>query len=98
MGNGSGPRVGQDLEEVISDLSRVSLDTNVCIYFLQQTEPWFEPSARVFASARQGHIGVEVSSIVQMELLVRPLFQRDFDEEQRVIDLTERTAGVVTTL
>jgi hypothetical protein len=33
-----------------------------------------------------------------MELLVRPLARGDLDEEQRVIDLTERTVGVGTTL
>ena len=98
MGNGFGPRVGEDISKVVSAFPRVSLDTNTCIYFLQRKDPWFGPSATLFARARQARLALEICSIVQMELLVRPLARGDLDEEQRVIDLTERTAGVGTTL
>ena len=58
--------------------------------------PWFEPSADLFARARRGSLRIELSAVVQLELLVGPLAQSNVDEQQDVLDLTERTVGVAT--
>ena len=97
MGNGSGPRVAEDFPQVIARFPRVSVDTNVCIYFLGQVRPWFDACATVFEHAAARRTRIELCGIVQLELLVGTFARPDSNERRRIVDLTERTNGIVTT-
>jgi predicted nucleic acid-binding protein len=75
---------------------RLNLDTNVAIYHLG-AEPRYAKLVRgLFRLAIEGEAEIIFSAIVQMELMVGPLKQGDFEMAERVLDLTERHPGVMT--
>jgi len=89
--------VAEDFPQVIARFPRVSVDTNVCIYFLGQVRPWFDACATVFEHAAARRTRIELCGIVQLELLVGTFARPDSNERRRIVDLTERTNGIVTT-
>lgn len=62
----------------IAPLQRVAFDTNALIYLFEDHLPHADLVAAVLGRVEQGHALGVVSTIVEMELLVRPLRQRDF--------------------
>lgn len=69
---------------------RVALDTSACIYFLGGVEPWDGMVRTIVERARDADVELELSSIVQFELLVRPLRERNQAEIDRVMMFTDR--------
>ena len=60
-------------ENQISSLRRVAFDTNALIYFLEAIEPYEPYIARAVANLEAGQTLGFVSSVVEMELLVKPI-------------------------
>lgn len=75
-------------------MRRVSVDTNACVYFLNEIEPWQGCARRLFAKAGDGALLVELSAIVRLELLVKPYKERNAAEMRRVVRLMEETRGI----
>jgi predicted nucleic acid-binding protein len=64
----------------LQDLSpylRASLDTNVVIYALEDVEPFKELTQHLLERMEQGVMTGTVSTVVEAELLVKPLRERD---------------------
>lgn len=80
----------------ISRQRRLSVDTNVAIYHLGAEPRYGQLVTGLFRLAMNGDVEIVFSAIVQMELMVGPLKQGDFDTVERVIDLTERHPNVLT--
>lgn len=62
----------------IAGLRRVAFDTNALIYLFEDREPQVDLVAAVLGRVEGGHALGIVSTIVEMELLVRPLREQDF--------------------
>ena len=62
----------------IAGLRRVAFDTNALIYLFEGQEPHADLVAAVLGRVEGGHALGIVSTVVEMELLVRPLRQQDF--------------------
>ena len=75
----------------------VAFDTCAVLYYLGEVAPWFELVDPIIETALDGRRSIHMSSIVQLELLVRPIRVGDQQEAQRVLALTEREQGVVLT-
>jgi len=75
---------------------RICLDTNVAIYHLGAEPRYARLVTGLFRLAMNGDVEIVFSAIAQMELMVGPLKQGDFDTVERVIDLTERHPNVFT--
>ena len=82
--------------DAISGRKAVTLDTNACIYYLDEREPFAELVASVIDLASTGSIEVMLSAIVQLELLVRPYALGNQMLIKRVIEFTEEHAGIRT--
>lgn len=61
----------------VAGLRRIAFDTNALIYLFEEREPHSDLVATALERVEQGHALGVVSTIVEMELLVRPLRQRD---------------------
>ncbi len=81
-------------EELTRGAQRVALDTSACIYFLGNRRPWVRMMRSVIALAQDRKCDLELSSIVQLELLVRPIRERSEAEIERVMTFTERGPNV----
>ena len=62
----------------IAGLQRLAFDTNALIYLFEGREPHADLVAAMLGRVEGGHALGIVSTIVEMELLVRPLRQQDF--------------------
>lgn len=60
-------------ENQLSSLRRVAFDTNALIYFLEDIGPYAPYVAQAVASVEAGQALGLVSSVVEMELLVKPI-------------------------
>ena len=60
-----------------SSLRKVAFDTNALIYYLERTEPYFEHVAMVITLMEAGQIAGVISTVAEMELLVKPMRDRD---------------------
>ena len=69
-------RIDQWLEDVRA-YRRVSLDTNVVIYALEDVSPYSRLALHVLRFMARGYIAGIVSTVVEAEVLVRPLRDRD---------------------
>ncbi len=61
----------------ISSVRRIGFDTNALIYFLEGRQPYYQYVAQVVAMLEDGRARGYVSTIVEMELLVKPMRERD---------------------
>ena len=61
----------------VAGLQRVAFDTNALIYLFEGHEPHTGLVAAALGRVEQGHAVGIVSTIVELELLVRPLRQQD---------------------
>lgn len=73
--------------------SRVCLDTNAIIYHLHRTEPYFEVVEELFGALQKGSKLAVVSTVTELELLVRPIRQDD-RWELRQVRLILESAGM----
>ncbi|MHB8376582.1 MAG: type II toxin-antitoxin system VapC family toxin [Dehalococcoidia bacterium] len=74
----------------------VALDTNACIYYLRGEAPLADLLAPLMERAAAGSLNIALSALVQLELLVRPYRMGDPMLIRRVLQFTERHAGIVT--
>jgi predicted nucleic acid-binding protein len=77
-------------EEVVRGARRVALDTCACIYFLGAVAPHDELVRSIVEQARDRALEIELSAIVQFELLIRPLREQNQAEVERVMMFTDR--------
>ena len=81
------------LTEALRPYGRIALDTNICVYFLQQ-----EPTRFALVSELMMLFGQRVElclpDIVRLELLIHPYRTGDFDEMASVRGLLERGSPV----
>lgn len=73
---------------------RVALDTSACIYFLGSVSPHVELVRGVVERAADRAIELELSAVVQLELLVRPMRTQDQAEIDRVMIFSERSPNL----
>lgn len=64
-------------ENHIRSLRRIGFDSNALIYFLEGRQPYYEYVAQVVAMLERGQARGYVSTIVEMELLVKPMREGD---------------------
>ena len=64
-------------ENHIRSVRRISFDSNALIYFLEGRQPYYEYVAQVVAMLEEGRAMGYVSTIVVMELLVKPMREED---------------------
>jgi predicted nucleic acid-binding protein len=72
----------------------VNLDTNALVYYLEDRRPYADLMEAVFRRVSGGELEAVMSSIAQMELLVKPIRERDLEAMGEVIEFTERTANL----
>jgi predicted nucleic acid-binding protein len=78
----------------LSTCRRVNLDTSALIYYLEDRRPYSDLMEAVFRLVSSGEMEAVVSSIAQMELLVKPIRERHLEVVGEVIEFTERTANL----
>jgi predicted nucleic acid-binding protein len=81
-------------EEAIRSAHRVALDTSACIYFLGSVAPHVGLVRRVVERAAERALELELSAIVQLELLVRPMRTQNQAEIDRVMMFTDRSPNL----
>ena len=70
-------------QDQLSMLRRVAFDSNALIYFLDDSEPYASLVAEAIAMMEEGRgVGV-VSTVVEMEILVKPIRERDAGARDR---------------
>ena len=74
----------------------VSLDTNACIYYLTGKPRLADLVAALVERAAAGSLSIVLSAVVQLELLVGPYQTGDAALIRRMLQFTERHAGIVT--
>ena len=78
----------------ISNCRRVNLDTNALVYYLEDRRPYADLMEAVFRRVSSGELEAVVSSIAQMELLVKPIREGNLEAMGEVIEFTERTVNL----
>ena len=76
--------MGDRWESSISSLRRGAFDSNALIYFLEAREPYATHVARMIAIMESSQAMGFISTIVEMELLVKPMCQRDMIVRDRI--------------
>ena len=61
----------------ISSVRRIGFDSNALIYFLEGQQPYYKYVAQAVAMLEDGRARGNVSTIVEMELLVKPMRDKD---------------------
>ena len=68
----------------LSSLRRIGFDTNALIYILEDREPYATYVSQAFRLMERGHLVGVISTIVELEILVKPMRDRDDDAQDRV--------------
>ena len=82
--------------DAVKGCRSVALDTSACIYYLEAREPLASLLAPVIRRAAGGGLRIVLSAVVQLELLVGAYKSGDRTAVRRIIQFTERHAGVAT--
>lgn len=82
--------------EATAGFRTVAFDTNACIYYLRGEELLADLLSPLVERAVAGSLRIVLSAVVQLELLVRPYRLGDPVLIRRVLQFTERHAGIVT--
>jgi predicted nucleic acid-binding protein len=69
--------------------SAIALDTNSCIYYVQRGQERFELIEAIIERAATGRVRIDVSGLVEAELLVHPYRLRDLLGLARIRNLVE---------
>jgi predicted nucleic acid-binding protein len=64
-------------EEQVARLRRIAFDTNALIYLFEEVEPYASMVATAWQRVEAGQAVGVVSTIVEMELMVRPVREQD---------------------
>lgn len=80
--------------KALSECRRVNLDTNVLVYYLEDQAPYAELMEALFRLVSEAQLEAVISSIAQMELLVKPIRDGDLKATGEIIELTERTPNL----
>lgn len=88
------PRRENRFLETLSGCRRVNLDTNTLVYYLEDRGPQADLMEAVFRRVSSGELEAVVSSIAQMELLVKPIREHNLGAIGEVVEFTERTANL----
>lgn len=80
--------------EALSGCRRVNLDTNPVVYYFGGGEPYGRLMRALFGLVRKGSLEVVISRIVQMELLVKPIRDKDLDAAGEVIHFMRTTPNL----
>lgn len=89
--------MGQGIERFIEDVARyrrVTVDTCVCIYYLDRHSEHHELARALFLLAARGDIVVEIAGITFTELLVGPFRSGDRRAIEVVFSLARQQQGV----
>jgi predicted nucleic acid-binding protein len=65
-------------------LRRVGFDSNALIYLLEGRQPYAAYVAEITTAMERGHVTGYISTIVEMELLVKPMRERDIAARDRI--------------
>lgn len=84
------PQVGRWLDD-LRTCRQVGLDTNVLIYLLDNVQPYRELAGQVLHMMDRGLIVASISTIVEAEMLVRPIRDRN-RRAQETIELFLRNS------
>ncbi len=82
------------LVERLADGSRVLLDSNVFIYFIEQNSKYIDLIRPVFRRIAHGEVVALVSTITLMEVLTRPLRLGQVEIAKQYRELLQRSANV----
>jgi predicted nucleic acid-binding protein len=88
------PRGEARFIDALSACRRVNLDTNALIYYLEDRRPYADLMEAVFELIDRGELEAVVSSIAQMELLVKPIRENDLEAVDEIMEFTEQTANL----
>lgn len=88
------PRGEARFLDALAGCRRVNLDTNVVIYYLEDRRPYADLMETVFELIDTGALEAVLSSIVQMELLVKPIRENDLDAVDEIMEFVEQTANL----
>ena len=89
-----GTRGEARLLAALRDCRLVNIDTNALVYYLDDRLPYADLMEAVFRRVRRGEMKIVISSVAQMELLVKPIKDRDITAIDAVIGFTEQTANM----
>ena len=67
----------------LASLRRIAFDSNALIYFLEDREPYATFVAQAITIVESGRALGFISTVVEMEMLVKPIQQRDDDAHDR---------------
>ncbi|HSP55159.1 MAG TPA: PIN domain-containing protein [Dehalococcoidia bacterium] len=85
-------------DDPVADAGRICLDSNALIYLLDRVHPYFPWLHRLFESIAGGERVAVVSVISEMEVMVKPLRDEDFDGLNRLDDALSHPSVVVVAL
>ena len=68
----------------LSSLRRIGFDSNALIYVLEGREPYASYVSQAVELMERGHMVGVISTVVELELLVKPIRERDDDAQDRV--------------
>jgi predicted nucleic acid-binding protein len=83
------------LLEALSGCRRVNIDTSALIDYMEDRRPYADLMEAVFRRVSDGELEAILSSIVQMELLVKPIRDHNLDHVGEVIRFTEQTENLM---
>ncbi len=72
----------------------MNLDTNALIYYLEDRRPYADLMEAAFELIDKGELQAVVSSICQLELLVKPIRENDLDAVDEIMEFLEQTANL----
>ena len=64
-------------------MRRISFDSNALIYLLEETEPYATYVGRVIAMMESGQAAGYISTVAEMELLVKPMRERNATSQNK---------------
>jgi predicted nucleic acid-binding protein len=89
--------VGRGIEGFVADVTqyrRVTVDTCVCIYYLDRHSEHHDLARHLFLLAARGDISIEIAGITYSELLVGPFRSGDRRAIEVVLSLAHQQQGV----
>ncbi len=89
--------MGRGIEEFVADVTqyrRVTIDTCVCIYYLDRHSEHHALARQLFLLAARGDITIDIAGITYSELLVSPFRSGDRRALEVVLSLSHQQQGV----
>jgi predicted nucleic acid-binding protein len=80
----------------IEGLSRVAFDTNALIYLFERRQPYLDLMDPIFRRMIAGHISCWISMVVEMEMLVGPMRERNSSRVRELEVFLEGTPNLAS--